>query len=275
MRISAPATSNPGFDLTQLDELDVFFTKKHDFEQLLAFCNKFSDQRINLCFEKDTNLLSSEELIQINNTLQNKLYIRLQPQQLDLRDFLEKNNIKYFIDYPVDSYIKLRWMLDYTHTTDIYITDDLCYNFDVIKTMCNLKNINIRMVLNRIPSTFVYAGEMIDAPIFRPSDFDLLQQWIDTAEFDCWEKDGKYNWNKFSVLYKRWFIDKEWSASLNHLNCDILFDFPPNVFSEYSSIKMNCKHRCMSSGASCKTCQRWINFAKTTNDYFIEKINKE
>lgn len=263
MKIAAPATSSMPIDFEELDEINLKFSSTNKDNDLIKFCEKLKHKRINIYFDDfDIKTLFDEKLsvmLSLKEILKENLYIRLSFDQLRQRDIVEEYGIRYFCDYYIDSYIKLRYFLDKTLVSDIYISDDLCYNLKEIKEICNNSEISIRMVLNRIPSTFEFAGELYDSPIFRPEDYDIIKDYIDTVEFDCWEGD-KYLWNRFSVLYKRWFKNKKWDEDLRYLNEDVSFEFNNNkVPLGYTSFRSTCMHRCMMRNNSpCSKCHRFL-----------------
>lgn len=271
MKICAPATSRPGIDLNMLDEIDLTYTERHSLEDLVAFCKDYIGKEINIVIKDCFPEISSLEML--NSLLDDKLFIKL-PFTLDGYNFSEKlqeNNIKYYFNYPIDSYIKLRWIFEKTKATDIYISDDLCYNLEEVSKMCHDNGVSIRMVLNRIPSSFPFAGELYDAPIFSPQNFKTLSLYIDTAEFDCWDGD-RYLWNKFEIQYRRWFKDNKWNKQLNYLNNDVMMDFP-NYFinPDLMNSRIKCKHRCMTNVSSpCSKCNRYIQQAQYINNKLLK-----
>ena len=92
--------------------------------------------------------------------------------------------------------------------SDIYISDDLYYKLPQISQRCKKNNIQLRMVLNRVPA-FSYNELPYTAPFFSPRDMDELSNYIDVGEFDCSFNTPYYDWHKFNVYYKAWFIKKD------------------------------------------------------------------
>lgn len=260
MKICAPATYRPGFDLHQLDEIDVEYTDRHKPEDFLNFCKEFKDKEINVSYS-DSNKIDITTLELANVILNNRLYVRLLFNgNMKEAEELSEHGIKYFFDYPIDSYLKLKWFLENTDTTDVYITDELIYNLENVSEICQEAGVNIRMVLNRIPSTFMYAGDLPDAPVFIPQDYDVLDKYIDVAEFDCWDG-NKYMWNEFNVLYKRWFKKHSWNYGITFINKDVRINVPTFLLdNNLIDYKLSCNHRCMAYyGAQCARCSQLIH----------------
>ena len=160
--------------------------------------------------------------------------------------------------------------------TDIYIYDDLCYNIPNISKQCKQNNIDIRLILNTIPSTAPDAGDNLISPIFTPRDKDILNEYIDTIEFDCYidEDRTQYNWNVFNVLYEVWFKDKDWYGDLRSLNKDLNFYLPVySTLPTFSEKRISCGRRCAMAN-SCHRCKDIIEMAQelANNGYFIRPI---
>ena len=120
--------------------------------------------------------------------------VRLMGHQFDQVAHLKEIGCKFFFDessIPCYSYGLLDTMIN-LGVSDIYIYDNLCYHMKHIKEKCEKNNIRTRLTINTIPSVSPDRGEDCKAPVYCPRDADIIEQYIDTIEFDCWE-DGKYN----------------------------------------------------------------------------------
>lgn len=133
------------------------------------------------------------------------IYVRINGEGLPLVPQLKKKNIKFFLDNQlmIYSYSLLEWVFK-IHPTDIYIGEELFYNLNEVKKMCDKEGIKLRMVLNRIPVINKAVTSNYSVLAFRPQDYDFLSTYIDTGEFDCGEK---YDWTKVEVLYRKWFVE--------------------------------------------------------------------
>lgn len=62
--------------------------------------------------------------------------------------------LKFYFDssMSIDSFRLLEYVAS-LGVTDIYITDDLCYNLEMVRRACNKYNIRTRLIINRIPSS--------------------------------------------------------------------------------------------------------------------------
>ena len=153
------------------------------FDKLISFINEYPNKRINIAIS-DLEL-PLNHLITLNK-IHSQLYIRLNIYQSSWLPQLKENDIKFFFDnsVPVTSFSLLDNMI-HLGVTDVYIADDLCYNLEKVSNRCKDSNVQIRLVLNRIPATNPVSFSDIYAPIFTPRFFEELDKYIDVAEFDC------------------------------------------------------------------------------------------
>lgn len=250
MRLAAPYSIHSRYN----EMIDEYNLKVRDdetaYDNLIDFVQKEESKRLNLAFEK-----IDIKTIKIVNALNKNIYIRIMNGQLDAIKQLEENSVRYFFDVsiPIYSYTTLNWALSHS-PTDIYITDDLCFNLRHIKNVCEKNGTQLRLVLNKIPM-ISSVGLDEDKPIFRPEDSKYLQHYFKTFEFDCFNDKNKYEWDKFEVLYKRWFIMKSWDEDLKYLNNDLSETYIKST----PIYKFNCKHRCLQSdNALCYQCHNSI-----------------
>lgn len=233
-----------------------FNPQKNNFEKLVDFIQEYENKRINIEFPEGLDLPT----IRAINKIADNVYIRLFPQDFVYLKTLQEYNCKFFPDATIaannytvlDSYIALG-------VSDIYIADDLCYNLKNVSKICLKNSVNIRMILNRIPSTSFDKGENLKSPIFRPQDYYLLKLYINTFEFDCLEN-NKFNWNKQKVLYRVWFEEQKWNGDLREINKDLKFYFPnASIVPDFTNYKINCERRCSSRIKSkCNKCVQLI-----------------
>ena len=233
-----------------------FYSQKSNFEKLIDFIQKYEDKRINIEFPDELDL----SVVRAINKIADNVYIRLFPQDLIHIKTLQEYNCKFFPDSTIaannysvlESYISLG-------VSDVYIADDLCYNLSEVSKFCSKHNTNIRMILNRIPSTCFDKGENFKSPIFRPQDYHLLKLYINTFEFDCLEG-GEFNWNKQKVLYRVWFEEQKWVGDLREINRDLKFYFPnASIVPDFTNYKINCEKHCISKSKNkCSKCVQLI-----------------
>ena len=188
----------------------------------------------------------------------NNVYIRINGEHFADVPQLQKKNIKFFFDYSflVYSYSLLEWVIK-IHPTDIYIGEELFYNLNEVKNICDNHNIKIRMILNRIPVTNNFVAFNYSVLAFRPQDYSFLEKYIDVGEFDCEEP---YDWTKADILYRKWYIEHSWNDDLSYMNKDMVLPFPVQSMPiELIKYRSNCKHRCMTSANShCHKCKRFF-----------------
>lgn len=240
----------------KIKEYNILFrTDDSSLEDLIQFITLPFIERVNIQFTNKINI----KIIQTVNNIKDCLYVRVMPEHWPQISELQDNKIRFFLDgsMPVSTYTQLAEAFD-LGVSDIYIADDLNYNLDDVSKICKEKNIQMRLILNRIPATTLTKGSDVKSPIYRPQDMDILEKYFNVFEFDC---DDPYNWNEFNVLFKAFFINKYWHGDLSELNHDIQIDFPNDqIMLNYSFSKMNCGRRCDSRASNkCKKCQQFYD----------------
>ena len=246
------------------------------FDKLISFVQTYSDKRINIAIT-DVRI-PVNHLITLNKINPN-IHIRLNLYQFSYIDKLKKENIKFFFDsdLPVSTFILLDELIR-LGVTDVYIADDLCYNLEKVSKRCKKDNIQIRLILNKIPVTTPTAYTDVRAPIFTPRHFEVLDQYIDVAEFDCFynNESDAYNWKVFNVLYKSWFIKHDWYNDLREINKDLEIFYPvrqemPNFIER----KVNCGRKCVYDDI-CYKCDTVVELANLLYDDGVYiKIEKD
>lgn len=260
MKLAAPYTSNKKWKEIP-DEYNLTFKKTSKINRLQDFCEFCAGKRVNVCFQ-DINI-PINELEKIYKLYPN-LYIRLLPTQIKEMFILKEKGMKYFFDVSMPCYSGA--VLDFlinAGVTDIYLYDSLWYVLPQVSKRCKAENINIRLILNRIPSLRPDAGTDYCAPIFSPIDMDYLDKYVDTGEFDCYigDQNEAYDWHKFNVYYKAWYVNKQWLGYLNELNIELqlsipVSSLPPNFIKR----RCECGRRC-SLDSRCTHCKDYIDLA--------------
>ena len=128
------------------------------------------------------------------------VYVRIHPWELKYLAQYDENSINYIFDssMPIYSYSLLEFALG-SHTKGIYIMDDLTYNLPEVYKQCNDKGIELRVILDKVPTTNSLTLVCPSVQIYRPQDYNFLSQYYAVGEFSCDENDL----NKLEVLYKR------------------------------------------------------------------------
>lgn len=256
MRLAAPFEQfNSLIPHEKIDEFNIKFTMKSDWDNLNKFAGElFPHKRINVEFDDGIEI---DDIIKCSKDNKN-IYVRATIQQVPFLPTLKEKGVKFFLDstLPIQSYCLLEWALE-TGATDIYIAEDLFYNLDNVYSKCQEKNVKIRMILNRLPHISVVSATLPTVQAFSPRDYELLDNYIETAEFDCGDK---YDWVKAEVLYRKWFIEHDWNDDARYLNEDIVLPYPvQSIPPELTKFRISCQRRCMTSAINhCGKCKRFL-----------------
>lgn len=237
--------------------------------KLRDFCELYPNKRVNICFQNTS--IPINDLEKLSQYCQN-FYVRLLPTQIKEMFILKDKGIKYFFDVSMPCYSGA--VLDFlikAEVTDIYLYDSLWYALPQVAERCKAHNVGIRLILNRIPSLRPDAGNDYCAPIFSPIDMDYLSKYVDTGEFDCYigDENEAYDWHKFNVYYKAWYVNKKWLGYLNELNIELQLPIPvPSLPPNFINRRCECGRRC-SLGGKCTHCQDYIELANNLHNQNI------
>lgn len=244
-----------------------FRTDDSRLDDLIDFISLPFVYRVNIHFDSKVPV----HIIEIANKVKDCVYVRLSPDQWFEAKGLKENDVRFFFDssMPVSNICQLTEFIK-MGVSDVYIADDLVYMLPRVGKYCSQENVNVRMVLNRIPLTTFDKGDDPRSLMCRPQDTYHLLDYIDTFEFDCYDENNNYQWNVFDVLFKAFFVNQYWHGDLSELNPDIHLPhgFPnDSITPEYTGYKVDCGRRC-GLGSSCRKCQQFY-------DIGIEFKNKE
>lgn len=261
VKIAIPYQHDINFEMNnKAKEFNLLFYKsRNKLEDLIAFINEYPDTRINIQFPEGVHIPTLKTISNVSDNV----YVRLKASDMMNMKEINKNKIKFFFDsdcpaynYTVlDSFIKMG-------VSDVYIADDLCYNMSDVETYVHDKGIQLRLILNHIPSTAIDRGINQRSPVYMPKDMDKLDKYYDVFEFDCGEP---YDWAKFDVLYRSWFENKYWHGEIYEINNDVDQKFHcDSLYPEFTDFKLNCGRRCNIRVTNhCKKCEQFIKLGET------------
>lgn len=246
-----------------VQEFDIDFIKiggnpiestSSNIDKLIEFVEANQAKNINISFPQEFYIPA----VTFVNKIHKNIYIKLRAEQINHVAELKKNNIKFFFDKDVSAYNYA--MLDSLITlgvSQLYISDDLCYNLDEVSKIAKSHGVKLRCVLNRIPATALDKGINYKSMVYRPQDLELLDKYFDCFEFDCSEP---YDWAQYDVLFRAFFRRGKWNGNLQELNPDLAFEFDDRfIIPEYTSYKVNCERRCDSRyNNQCKKCEQFL-----------------
>ena len=228
-----------------------FINKGDNFNNLIDFLSNHPKERFNISidiseYEFDFNQLN------ILNKINSNIYIKLSSDTANQQKTLKKLGIKFFFDanYAVFNYRMLEDIAA-LGVTDVYISDDLCYDLANVRRACDKIGVSLRWILDIIPSNTLNKNKDFYAPWVIPENIDLLSQFVDTFEFS-----ENTSWARLDTLYKIWFEKKEWRENLRALYPQMEIDFwNQSAFPELTQHKLYCQYKC-AYGSVCKKCEQ-------------------
>lgn len=235
----------------------------------MEFLSKYPETRFNITIDTSDYSFDYNRLRILKNINPN-IHIVTSLHQ-DYYKKLQELGIKFYFnsDFPIVNFRLLDYVIK-LGATDVYIMDDLCYNLKRVREVADKTGVNIRLILNRIPSMLLDKGENVRSPIFIPETVDELSKYIDTVEFEV-----ENSWARLETLYKIWFIKKQWRENLQAINADLRIDIPnQSMIPDFTVYKMNCGYRC-GYGSVCKKCNQFYEMAKDLESKNIEYLIKK
>lgn len=242
------------------DEFNIDFDpKQNSFEKLIDFIQEYSSKRINILYIGGIDMKTAKALSKIGDNV----FFRLSASDTVAVQPLTESGCRFFFDSTMAVYNapSLVSILD-IGVTDVYIADDLWHRLKDTSSACKKHGVSIRAIANRIPSTCINRGKTPTDIILRPNDIDIIDGFVDTLEFDCFQNGGRnYDFAKMDVLYKTWFEKKNWNGDLREINDDLDFPLPnTTLFPQFTACKLNCDFRC-AFGGKCNKCEQFRDLA--------------
>lgn len=232
-------------------EYNLIFKEKHETHGLnsfVNFCKEYPQTRMNIYFKDFTPSL---KLLEELNAACPQLYVYLK-KPIELPP-----HIKFYFEKPVCSWDQLHYLIS-LGVSDVYIAGDLTHELPDVRAVCSLHNVNIRLILNKVPDI---GPASIKSTFYTPQDISLIENYYDTVEFICSPANDPFdlidlNWHKFKMLYRAWFDKKEWDGELSLINDDIHFSYPcsTNLGINFSYKKATCGSKCRKM-RTCNTCE--------------------
>lgn len=266
MRLAIPFKLNNDEYNDIAAEFNITFREsRNSKEKLIEFAEAYPDHRINVKMDVvDVSFLS----------ILSKTHSDICARLADFSDMqhvkaLKEKGVKFFFDhniFPATSITTLDYLIS-LGVSDVYIADDLMYDMKYMKEITDSHNVNVRMILNVLPLSLPALNEAT-APWFPPDVVHVLEEYIDTAEFDCGQP---YDWHRFGVYYRAWFERETWHGNLNEITGRLSIDIPNDSLYAIDFIKhkVNCRKRCADANRTCNRCQSYIDLANEMDSKFI------
>lgn len=149
----------------------------------MEFLSDHTDSRFNI-FVDDSEYSFDYTKLKVLNAIHPQVYIVTTLRRNQYKIF-QKNNIKFYFnsEIPIDSFRMFEYVCS-LGITDVYIQEDLCYNLKKVRKAADHFGVQIRLVLNHIPSLMPNKGTNVRSPWFIPETVDELDKYIDIVEFE-------------------------------------------------------------------------------------------
>lgn len=285
MKYSLPFKKNKAETANEdVVELQIEYDK--DIESLKTFCENHKDKTITMhIFDPDNQLNDFfderylEDINEINEDYDLKFCIAVDLSEgvdekiMTIIQLFDKNGLKYFSPYAVDSFGKLCHLLNFG-VSDIFICNNLMFNLkkvNQLKEHYNKSNVNIRAYPNFIQREFFGLIDICQAFI-RPEDVEVYDPYIQIMNFLEDQKAAGADAYWFYNIYRRGKWDGEIKElfvnfipnRFEHADKAILLDgklnnaLPPKQFAQN---RVSCGQKCLFG--QCHLCASYLLFSDT------------
>ena len=186
------------------------------------------------------------------------LAIRLDIAQEDMVKELREAGIPFFYANYAKTNDEVYGMIK-RGVSDIYITESLAFNIELIGSYCKHKNVNVRIIPNIAQYYAGFRSEIPDPYKFfvRPEDVDLYEAYVDVFEIIAPD-------DRSSVIYEI-YRNKVWDGDLKQLIVGLDNPFPnAGMIPLFGPKRLSCRQECMQE--RCSLCKQ----AKELAERFVE-----
>lgn len=266
MHLAIPFNENYPQFIHNNTEFNLHFRKQSNPQDLIDFAKQWP-QRINVQFAPEVDTM---KIIQEVKEVHPNIYLRLQADtpKVEVEKYIKEDIQCFYNEYSlVYSYPILDSLLS-LGVSDVYLGDDLVYNYPRVSKKCHSCNVQVRAVLNMIPSTSVDAGNDYRDFLYTPQNSDIYSRYIDAAEFLC---GYPYDFERLKVLERVYLEDKEWIGNLQTLIPQLNYPIHNgSLISGFINYKLNCGRACSNqTPVICRKCEQFITAA---DDFFEQDI---
>lgn len=241
--------------MKEVDEITLYWSTEDD---IVDFIDENFDQkqRIVIDFEQE-DFDTIEEAIPILENLQEvhpNFTIKISFTSQALLEKLREKGIYYFFSIFCNSWDSL-----YAYATlgvsDVYITEELCFNLKDVKAFCEPYKIKVRVFPNVAQVSGKDTSYIIpDVRKFfiRPEDISIYEEYVDICELWC-------PIEKQSVLYEI-YKSEQWLGNLSDIILSFYTQVPNTGFMPYfAKARLNCRKKCYKE--NCRLCDMAIDIA--------------
>ena len=256
--------------IDEVDEINIPFNKD-DMITLLNYLKNHTSQRINIYIENIDECLQykivekminlKKENPEINYALKFSMYNKDLPF-----DKMIKENIKFYFNVYISQWEDLLQMLD-LGVSDIYITEDLGFELNKVKKVCENK-VQIRAFPNVAQKSWDKIPDL-KSFFIRPEDVEKYEPYIDVLEIYGDRK-------KHDILFKIYSKNKQWFGKLNEIITGFNSDLDSKFMTpRFADKRIRCSRECL-KGGKCMICEHIEELSKNLEEAkIIIRIDKK
>lgn len=251
-------------NMTAFQEISIIYERQD--AELIHFLQEHSQQRVILIIKDIDDFRQAEEWIKLNAIHDKFPEWNLAVCFNEVGSFREvsetlqlcMNNLKipFFTGYLATNFDQLNYLCS-LGVSDIYIGEDICFDLQRVKLICNKHNVKVRTFPN-VGQCSVKAGPALKKFFIRPEDVEEYSDVIDVLEF--W---GPLN--RQETLLKI-YNKGVWYGDLKDLLLDFNLSFDSRrIIPGFARIRKSCGRKCM-KGEFCTICDKIYNISEKLAD---------
>lgn len=229
-------------------EDDIVDFIKENFEQKQRIVINFEDKYVSELREAVPVLL---ELKKVHSNFTVKMNIQTQKA---FAEYLQEKKIPYFFSTFCNSWDCL-YAYSLLGVSDVYVTEELCFNLKDVKAFCEPRRIKVRV----FPNVAQVSGKNTSGIIpdikkffIRPEDIPTYEKYVDICELWC-------PLEKQSVMYEI-YKSEQWLGDLSEIISSFNTKIPNTGFlPHFAGSRLNCKKRCYKG--KCQICETMAEIA--------------
>lgn len=218
---------------------------QNDLNKLLEFLKTYEDKRVSINWMDGIDV---REAALISKVADNAVHRICSLGDFQKAEKLISEKVPYYFgeEFAARNWTQLEGQIA-LGATDVFIFDDLTFQLSDVRNYCDKHNVKIRIILDKLSSSMSVSRKI---PVYFPQNIDYMAIYYDIAEFSTTDE------HKLRVLYKTWFVKKEWLGNIQEINPDILFPYPtPIIPKRFVRFRSNCGQRCL-HGGYCDDCNK-------------------
>ena len=253
--------------MKDVDEITLYWSTKDDIAE---FIDETFEKKQRIIIDFSNNYVSElreavptlERVKKVHSNFAVKMNVETQKA---FGEFLLEKKIPFFFSAFCNNWDSL-----YAYATlgvsDVYVTEELCFNLKAVKAFCEPRRIKVRV----FPNIAQVSGKNTSSVIpdirkffIRPEDIPTYEEYVDICELWC-------PLNKQSVMYEI-YKSEQWLGNLNDIISSFSLDVPNTGFMpHFAAVRVNCQKKCYRG--KCRMCDSAVELSRMMLEDGLEVV---